>query len=104
MPPWIIGAPSGDSLTYSTVAEQARAFVTFSLRPWLVRIERAIGGDADLCPGATYVGFDVDGLLRSDAATRADVYAKALDPTTGWMRRDEIRALEDLEPEGSPDA
>ena len=51
VPPWMIGAPTGDSLTYATVAEQARAFVTFSLRPWLVRIERAISGDPDLCPG-----------------------------------------------------
>ena len=44
-----------------------RAFVTFCLRPWLVRIERAISGDPDLCPGVTYVEFDLDGLLRADA-------------------------------------
>ena len=50
VPPWVIGAKSGDSLTYSTVAEQMRAFVTFSLRPWLVSIEAALNADAELCP------------------------------------------------------
>jgi phage portal protein BeeE len=48
------------------------------------------------------VRFEVDGLLRADASTRAEVYAKALDPVTGWMSRDEVRRLEDLEPERNP--
>jgi phage portal protein BeeE len=38
-------------------------------------------------------------LLRADAAARAELYARALDPATGRMRREEIRRLEDLEPE-----
>ena len=67
-----------------------------SLRPWLVRIERAISNDADLCPGSTYVLFDLDGLLRADAKTRAETYEKAL---AGWMTRAEVRELEDLPPE-----
>jgi phage portal protein BeeE len=67
------------------VLEQNRAFVSHSLRPWLVRLERAISGDADLCPGGTYVEFDLDGLLRADASQRAAIYSAALNPTTGWM-------------------
>jgi phage portal protein BeeE len=31
--------------------------------------------------------------------TRAQVYEKALNPVTGWLRRDEVRRLENLEPE-----
>jgi phage portal protein BeeE len=83
------------------VQEQARALVTYSLRPWLVRIERAISNDSDLCPGSTYVQFELDGLLRADAATRADIYTKALNAETGWLRRAEVRELEDLEPESA---
>jgi phage portal protein BeeE len=45
------------------------------------------------------VKFEVDGLLRADARTRAEVYAKSLDPVTGWLTRAEVRRLEDLEPE-----
>jgi hypothetical protein len=32
-------------------------------------------------------------------AARAEVYVKALDPATGWMRQAAVRRLEDLEPE-----
>jgi HK97 family phage portal protein len=100
VPAWLIDAPTGDSLTYSNVLEQNRAFVTHSLRPWLVRLERALSNDADLCPGGTYVEFDLDGLLRADATQRAAIYEKALDPIQGWLTRAEVRELEDLPPEG----
>lgn len=104
VPPWIIGAASGDSLTYSTVEGQAQAFVTFSLRPWLVTIEQALSADVDLAPASVYVEFLLDGILRSDHRTRADVYTQALHPETGWMTRDEVRRLENLATEGAPDA
>jgi HK97 family phage portal protein len=99
VPAWAIDAPTGDSLTYANVTEQNRALVTHSLRPWIVRIEQAISGDPDLCPGSTFVKFELDGLLRADAATRSEIYTRALNPETGWMRREEARQLEELEPE-----
>ena len=99
VPAWAIDAPTGDSLTYANVAEQNRALVTHSLRPWIVRIETAITNDPDLCPGGTYVQFELDGLLRADAKTRAETYTQALNGDTGWMRREEVRELEDLPPE-----
>lgn len=100
IPAWAIDAPTGDSLTYGNVLEQNRAFVTHSLRPWLVRIERAISNDADLCPGGAYVQFSLEGLLRADSATRSEIYTRALDPVTGYLTRAEVRELEDLPPEG----
>jgi HK97 family phage portal protein len=99
VPAWCIDGATGDSLTYANVTEQNRALVTHSLRPWIVRIETALSGDPDLCPGSTYVQFDLDGLLRADAKTRADTYTQALAADTGWMRREEVRELEDLPPE-----
>ena len=99
VPAWAVDAPTGDSLTYSNVVEQNRALVTHSLRPWATRIERAISNHPTLCPGGLYVQFDFDGLLRADAKTRAETYSMALNGETGWMRRDEIRELEDLPPE-----
>jgi HK97 family phage portal protein len=99
IPPWMIGAPSGDSLTYANVEQQSLQFVTHSLRPWLVLIEQAITNDPDLCSTNVYVEFLLDALLRADSKTRADVYALALDPVKGWMTRDEVRRLENLEPE-----
>jgi HK97 family phage portal protein len=104
VPAWSIDAPTGDSLTYSNVLEQSRALATHSLRPWATRIETAISNDADLCPGGAYVLFDFDGLLRSAPEQRAEAYTRALDPATGWMRRDEVRELEDLPPENGASA
>jgi HK97 family phage portal protein len=99
LPPWMIGAPSGDSMTYANVEAQAQAFVTFSLRPWLVVIEQALSLDRDLMPQTMYVEFPLDGLLRADSRTRAEIYTAALNPETGCMTRDEVRRLENLEPE-----
>ena len=105
VPPWMVGAPSGDSLTYSNTEQQQLAFVTHSLRPWLVLIEQAITNDPDLCRGPNqYVEFLLDALLRADSATRATVYTQALgdDKHPGWMSRAEIRALENLPAEEEP--
>jgi HK97 family phage portal protein len=101
IPPWMIAAETGDSLTYSNVEGQQLAFVTHSLRPWLIAIEQALSADRDLFTSASYCEFLIDSLLRADSATRAAVYTQALNPITGWMRRDEVRRLENLEPEDS---
>lgn len=103
VPPWLIGADTGDSLTYSNAESQNLAFVTHSLRPWLVQIEQAITADPDLVAGRQYVEFLLDSLLRADSKTRADVYEKALSPDTGWMTRAEVRERENLPPEPEPD-
>jgi HK97 family phage portal protein len=103
VPAHFIDAASGDSLTYSNALDRNRHFLDYSLTPWLVRLERAFSNDADLCPGGTYLQFSVDGFLRADAATRSEIYTRALSPDTGWMTRAEVRELEDLPPEnGAP--
>lgn len=106
VPPWMVGASSGDSMTYSNTESQALAFVKFTLSPWLAVIEQAISADKDLAPAGVFAEFVLDGLLRADSKTRADVYAQALDPDRGWMTRAEVRRLENLppEPEEAPDA
>ncbi|MGI8462577.1 MAG: phage portal protein [Solirubrobacterales bacterium] len=99
VPPWIIGAEDGGSLTYANLEQQNLAFATHSLRPWLVLIEQALSAHRDLFPGGLYCEFLLDALLRADSATRAETYAKALDPERGWMTRAEVRRLENLDPE-----
>ena len=103
VPSWAIGGSSGDSLTYANVTEQNRALVTHSLRPWATRIEKALSNCQPLCPGGLYCQFDFDGLLRAAPEQRAQQYTAALDPVTGWMRREECRELEDLPPEIEPE-
>lgn len=99
IPPSMIGGPTGDSLTYGNREQDALHFVTFSLRPWLTVIEQAITEHPDLCRGNLYVEFLLDSLLRADSATRSEVFTRALNAETGWMTRDEVRRLENLDPE-----
>ena len=99
VPPWVIGADSGESMTYSNTEQQSLQFVTYSLRPWLVAIEQALSADPDLFKPRQYCEFLLDALLRSDSKTRGEIYALALDPISGWMTRDEVRRRENLEPE-----
>lgn len=93
IPPEMIGGSTGASLTYNTVEQNALQFVNFTLRPWLVKIERAFSA---IMPARQYVKFNADALVRADAKSRTDLYHWAL--VDGWRNKDEIRALEDLDP------
>lgn len=75
LPPEMIGGETGGSLTYNNVSANATNFLTFSLRPWLVRLELAL---SNLFPRGTYVKFVTDELLRMDQLTKAQVDTMAL--------------------------
>jgi HK97 family phage portal protein len=93
IPPEKIGGKTADSLTYSTTEQQAIEFVQFTLLPWLTKLESHF---ADLLPDGHYVKFNVDALIRTDAATRYQNYSTARN--IGLLSINEIRAKEDLEP------
>lgn len=77
------------------IEEQTIGFVVFTLQPgYLNRMESRY--TREIVPANQYAEFKVDGLLRGSSKVRADVYTKALDPVTGWMSREEVRALENL--------
>lgn len=89
----MIGGEAGNSLTYATVEGRALDFLRYSIQPWLVRLESAIG---QLLPRGQSVKFNVNALLRSTTKERYDAHAVAL--ASGFMTVDEVRALEDLGP------
>lgn len=100
IPPKMLGAATGDSLTYTSSEWESLDFARWSLRRILVRIEGALMRDPQLFPGRKmYPEFLVEAMLRGTSKERAEFYAQALNPDTGWMRRDEVRALENLEPD-----
>lgn len=93
VPTYMIGEGSGDALTYSNVEQQSLHFVQFSLRPWCQRIERALENDGDLALDPNvYVQFNLDALLRADAATRWANYKDAI--MAGVLSPNEIRLAE----------
>lgn len=93
IPPEMIGGESGNSLTYANVEQQTANFVTYTLRPWMVRIEQALSA---LLPRGTFLRFNADAIVRADLKTRYEAHAIAIN--TGWLSRDEVRKIEDLPP------
>lgn len=86
--------PSVTSTWGTGITEQNQAFVQNTLQPWLIRIEQAFS--TFLIPGGGYIRFNVNARLRTKTTERFAAYATAFN--TGFMNRDEIRALEDLDP------
>jgi HK97 family phage portal protein len=91
--PELIGADSGNSLTYANVEQRALDFLTFGLRPWLVRLETALSA---LLSSTTTVKFNAAALVRTDLLTRYQAHESAI--RAGWKLRSEVRDLEDLPP------
>jgi HK97 family phage portal protein len=91
--PELIGADSGNSLTYANVEQRALDFLTFGLRPWLVRLEVALSA---LLSSTTTVKFNAAALVRTDLLTRYQAHESAI--RSGWKLRSEVRDLEDLPP------
>jgi HK97 family phage portal protein len=89
--PELIGGESGGSLTYANVEQRALDFLTFGLRPWLVRLEVALSA---LLSSTTTVKFNAAALVRTDLLTRYQAHESAI--RAGWKLRSEVRELEDL--------
>lgn len=94
VPPHMIG--SMESATFSNIEHQGISYVTYSLRPWLVRWEQEIARKLYTDGDTFFSEFLVDGLLRGDTKTRYDGYKIARD--SGWLSVNEIRSLENLLP------
>jgi HK97 family phage portal protein len=93
VPPEKVGGETGGSLTYATVEQNSIDLLTWTLRPWLARLEDAF---EQLLPPEREVKFNPDAMLRTDLLSRMQAYGMALDQ--GWRNRDEVRALEDEPP------
>jgi HK97 family phage portal protein len=98
VPPHMVG--DLDRATFSNIEHQSIEFVTHTIRPWLVRLEQSMARDLlseSERRSGLYVQHTVEGLLRGDTKSRYDSYATAI--TNGWMSRNEVRKLENMNPE-----
>lgn len=82
----------------SGLEQQMLAFLTFTLGPYLARIERAVR--RRVLPQEDrkrlFLEHNVEGLLRADSAARAEFLAKMVDH--GIYTRNEARAKENMPP------
>ncbi len=93
VPPEMVAGEAGGSLTYANVEGRALDYLKFSVNPWLVRLETALG---QLLPRGRSVKFNADALLRTTTKERYDAYKVGLD--AGFLTLDEVRDLEDRPP------
>jgi len=93
VPPEMIAAEAGNSLTYANVEMRSLDFLTYAINPWLVRLETAL---TDLVPRGQYCKFNTGGLLRTDLKSRYESYEIGL--RAGFLTVVEVRELEDREP------
>lgn len=96
MPPHKIG--DLERATFSNIEHQALEFVTDTIRPWLVRWEKALMRTL-FTPEERknyVIEFLVDGILRGDIKTRYEAYA--IGRNNGWLNADEIREMENRNP------
>lgn len=89
--------------TYASAEQMFLAHVVHTLSPWYERIEQS--ADAQLLTeedraAGFYTKFSPNALMRGAAKDRAEYYKAALGTTQqpGWMTRNEVRALEEMNP------
>jgi len=100
VPPHMVGHTTNSTSWGTGIEQQMIGFLTFTLRPWLTRIEQAIAKDllSPVDQTKYYAEFAVEGLLRADSAARAQYESMMVN--NGIMTRDEVRRLENLPPMG----
>lgn len=92
-PPFIMGLPTGDSMTYSNVSQVFDQHDRLSLRPMAAHVMGALSAWA--LPSTQRVELNTDEYSRPDFAARVDAYAKLV--TAGIMSADEVRVAERLQ-------
>jgi phage portal protein, HK97 family len=84
--------------TFSNIEHQDIQFVKYSLRPAIKRYETELEKKLffDDERGYVSIDFNLEGLLRGDTNSRGNYYQKAI--TNGWLSRNEVREIENLNP------
>lgn len=90
IPPHLLQVIEPGAMSYASTEENARQFVTFTLLPYISKLEEAY---TSLLPPGVFLKFNVDGLLRGSTESRYSAYSQAL--TAGWSTVNEVRRLED---------
>ncbi len=94
VPPHMLAATDKSTSWGTGIEQQSLAFVIYTLRPWLIRVEQRVS--RLLKPHNAYARYAVEGLLRGDSQTRAEFYKAMWE--IGVYSTNDIRRLEEQEP------
>jgi HK97 family phage portal protein len=92
MPPFIMGLPTGDSMTYSNVSQVFDQHDRLSLRPMAAHVMGALS--AWLLPSTQRLELNTDEYSRPDFAARVEAYAKLI--AAGVMSPEDVQIAERL--------
>jgi HK97 family phage portal protein len=93
VPPSMIGLNTPGAMSYASVEHNAIQFVRYSLLPLVAKIEEA---HSRLLTDDAFLRLNVDGLLRGDSSTQAQIFSTALQ--AGYMSVNDVRRLLDMRP------
>jgi HK97 family phage portal protein len=82
--------------TFSNITELGRQFIVFTMMPWLKRWQAEI--DRKILGPGYFSEFNVNAFMQGDPKARSEYYKGML--STGAMRINEVRKLENLEDVG----
>ena len=91
VPPHLVGDPT--RLAYASSETEMLAFVSHTLRPWLVNLEGEMNSKL-FRRRAHFAEFDTNGLARGDQASRYESYSKGL--AAGFLTVADVRRWENL--------
>lgn len=93
VPPHMVGDVDKSTSWGTGIEEMGLGFVTYTLGPWLARIEQAM---SFLLPRGQFAKFNVGALLRGRIQDQYQAFA--VGRQWGWLSTNDIRSLIDLPP------
>jgi HK97 family phage portal protein len=93
VPPEMMAGETAGHEAYTSPEMRGVDFLTFTLRPWLLRIERAVSG---LLPSTQTAKFNAGGFVRATLRDRYEAHKVAIE--SGFLPVNEVRELEDRPP------
>lgn len=93
IPPHLLQSTKPGSMSYASVEENSKQFVTYTLLPYISKIEQAY---SPMLAANAFVRFNVDGLLRANLTERFAAYSSATQ--AGFLSINDIHRFEDMPP------
>jgi HK97 family phage portal protein len=93
VPPEMMAGETAGHEAYTSPEMRGTDFLTFTLRPWLLRVERAVSG---LLPSTQTAKFNAGGFVRATLRDRYQAHKVAIE--SGFLTVNEVRELEDRPP------
>jgi HK97 family phage portal protein len=94
VPPEMMAGETAGHEAYTSPEMRGTDFLTFTLRPWLARVERAIS--TQLLAARQTAKFNAGGFVRATLRDRYEAHKVAIE--AGFLTVNEVRELEDRPP------